>query len=77
MQNQYGRKHHEIQGEVSILVERNLWESNAFGYFGHTGKAPQAGFLCLEHNHLAPARLGLEGRECKRAVGEIRWGGSS
>ena len=49
------------EGEVSILVERNLRESNAFGYFGHTGKAPQAGFLCLEHNHLAPARLGLEG----------------
>ena len=31
-------------------------------------KAPQAGSL-LEHNHLAPARLGLGGRECKRAVG--------
>ena len=37
MEDQYGRKHHEIQGEVYILVERNLWESNAFGYFGHMG----------------------------------------
>ena len=37
MEDQYGRKRHEIQGEVSILAERNLWESNAFGYFGHMG----------------------------------------
>ena len=39
------------------------------------GKAPQEGFICIEQNNLAPARLVLEARECKRAVGEISGGG--
>ena len=39
------------------------------------GKAPQDGFIAIEQNNLAPARLVLEGRECERAVGQIRWGG--
>jgi hypothetical protein len=39
------------------------------------GKAPQDGFIGIEQNNLAPARLVLEGRECKRTVGKISWGG--
>ena len=39
------------------------------------GKAPQDSFIGIEQNNLAPARLVLEGRECKRAVGEISGGG--
>jgi hypothetical protein len=38
-------------------------------------KAPEDGFICIEQNNLTPARLILEGRESKRAVGEFSWGG--
>ena len=40
------------------------------------GKAPEAGGVCIEPNALATARWGLEGGECKRAVGESSRGGS-
>jgi len=38
-------------------------------------KAPEDGFVCIEQNDLATARLVLEGGEFKRAVGERRQGG--
>jgi len=39
------------------------------------GKAPEDGFVCIEQNDLATARLVLEGGEFKRAIGESSRGG--
>ena len=39
------------------------------------GKAPQDGFVCIEQNDLAPARLVLEGGKFECAVSEISRGG--
>ena len=39
------------------------------------GKAPEDGCVGLEHNHLAPASLGLQSRQLERTLGEIRGGG--
>src|SRR5262249_8544319 len=36
------------------------------------GKAPQDGFVCIEQNDLAPARLVLEGGEFERGIREVR-----
>jgi hypothetical protein len=37
--------------------------------------APQDRCICIEQNDLATTRLGLEGGECERAVGESSRGG--
>ena len=39
------------------------------------GKAPQDGFICIEHNDLALARLVLEGGKFEGAVSELSRGG--
>ena len=39
------------------------------------GKAPHDRFVCREHHALTPAGLGLQGRACARARGEISRGG--
>jgi hypothetical protein len=39
------------------------------------GKAPENGFVFLEHKALTPTRLVLEGSACERAIGEVCGGG--
>ena len=38
------------------------------------GKAPEDGFVFIEHNDLATARPVLQGRQCERAIGELSRG---
>jgi len=61
------------------LAQRACGEAGTLGFApparAGQGKAPEDGFVCIEHNDLAMARLVLEGGEFKRAVGEISRGG--
>jgi hypothetical protein len=61
------------------LAQRACGETGALGCAppARAGErtAPQDRFVFREHNDLAPARLVLEGGECKRALGESRRGG--
>ena len=61
------------------LAQRPCREARALGGApparAEQGKTPQDGFVFIEQNDLATARLVLEGGQFERAVGEISWGG--
>ena len=61
------------------LAQRACGEARARGFApparARQRKAPQDGFVFIEQNDLAAARLVLEGREFERTVGEISRGG--
>src|SRR5262249_52383684 len=61
------------------LAQRAEREARALGGApparAQQGKAPQDGFVCIEQNDLAPARLVLEGGKFECAVSEISRGG--
>jgi hypothetical protein len=40
------------------------------------GKAPEDGFVCIEHNDFATTGTILQGRQFERAIGELSWGRS-
>ena len=61
------------------LAQRACGEAGALGFApparAGQSKAPQDGFVFIEHNDRATARLVLEGGEFERAVGESSRGG--
>ena len=61
------------------LVQRACREASALGGApparAEQGKAPQDGFVFIEHTDLATARLGLEGGPCTRTIREVSGGG--